>query len=271
MYWVIQHNFGHDVPEIFRHREEGMEELLRVLERMNIPHSVHDVVPFSGELIPPVDPPNPVIAIGAYSMINYARQHGWYPGVFSNDNFDFRVWRQHWDDRCLNNDAQIHNFAEVPEQDGPFFMRPTMDSKQFAGAVFDYPEYLEWRHRVVDLQEDTGSTLKPETPVLVCSPKEILREYRLWVVDHNVVTASLYKLGSRVVYNEDVDRDVLYFGATIVSSMPPKRWVPDRAFVLDVALTPDGYKIVEINSINAAGLYAANVGKLVAALDGMHY
>ena len=262
MYWVIQEDL---------HHEEGLQELARVLERVNIPHSFHKVVPFVGEIIPEINPPNPVIAIGAYSMINYARRHSWFPGVFSNGNFDFQIWSHHWHGHCLNDDAQVYHFAEVPEQPEPFFMRPVMDSKEFAGAVFDYPEYLEWRHRVVDLREDTGTTLKPQTPVLICASKEIMREYRLWVVDHKIVTASLYKIGSRVVYDGNVDDDVILFGTNLVTDMPPTRWVPDRAFVLDIALTPDGFKIIEINCLNAAGLYAANVGKLVEAIENMGY
>jgi hypothetical protein len=256
MYWVIQENLFH---------EEGMEEFIRVLERMDLPHSFHKVVPFSGELIPPVSPPNPVIAIGAYSMLNYARMRSWFPGVFTNGNFDFMIWRHNWKEHCLNVDAKIYPFALVPKQD-LFFMRPTMDSKQFTGAVFEWDEYEDWRSRIVDLKEDTGTTLKPSTSVLVCSPKDILREYRLWIIDKKVVTASLYKIGDRVRYDENVEQEVIDFGRRIV-----QQWAPDRAFVLDVALTYEGYKVVEINCINAAGLYAANVGLLINAFENMGY
>lgn len=257
MYWVIQEDL---------HREEGLQELKRVLERMGLPHSFHKVVPFVGELIPDINPPNPVVAIGAYSMIKISNRRGWKPGVWSNLTFEFPVWRHNWGKECLNHDAKIYPFADVPPDTGEFFMRPTMDSKAFAGDIFNYPEYEDWRRRVVDLKEDTGATLRPNTPVLVCTPKEILREYRLWVVDKQVVTASLYKIGNRVRYDAMVEQEVIDYGNRLASL-----WNPDRAYVLDVCLTEEGYRIVEVNSLNAAGLYACNVGKLVEALEGMGY
>jgi hypothetical protein len=260
--WIIQENL---------YDEKGLRELVETLDRQRVSYSIHKVVPFSGELIPDVNPEGPVVCIGAYSMIRVAKARGWTPGVWSNENFDFQIWHAQWGDLCLNHDAKVYKFADVPPDAGEFFMRPTMDSKAFAGAIFDWDEYREWRNRVVELREDDGSTLTGETPVLVCRPKEIYREIRLWIVDHQVVTASQYKLGDRVVYDGNVDRDALFFGASIVTEMPPPRWVPDRAFVLDIALTPDGYKIVEVNSLNAAGLYAADVGKLVYAIEMMRY
>lgn len=39
------------------------------------------------------------------------------------------------------------------------------------------------------------------------------------------------------------------------------------AYVLDICRTDDGLKIIETNCINAAGFYAADLGKLVSALE----
>ena len=46
-----------------------------------------------------------------------------------------------------------------------------------------------------------------------------------------------------------------------------RQWTPDKAFCVDVALVEDGYKVIEINCINAAGFYKADVFKLVQALE----
>ena len=42
-----------------------------------------------------------------------------------------------------------------------------------------------------------------------------------------------------------------------------------RAFVLDIAETPEGFCIIEVNNINSAGVYAANVSQLVQEIDQM--
>lgn len=48
-------------------------------------------------------------------------------------------------------------------------------------------------------------------------------------------------------------------------------WQPARAFVIDIALTQESYKIVEINCINSAGFYAADVSKIVNAIQKMRF
>jgi len=255
MHWVIQEGLS----------DAGMVELERVLTRFELPYSMHKVVPFIGEIVPDIDPPNPVIVIGSYSMRHVAKRKGWLPGFFVNDNFAYEVWKANWGQELLNYDGIVCRFDSVPETD-EFFMRPCEDTKSFAGSVFDWAEYCGWRTRVVDLGEDDGSTLKADTRVMVSAPKNILREYRLWVVDGRVVTASLYCTGGRVRYDSHVDGPVIEYGEWLAS-----RWQPDRAFVLDVGLVETRHQVIEVNCLNAAGLYAANVGKLVEALEGMGY
>lgn len=65
MFWVIHKN-------IFR--EEGFDPLIRALERLKLKFAVVKVVPFVGDIIPDINPKNPVIAIGAYSMWRVAKR-----------------------------------------------------------------------------------------------------------------------------------------------------------------------------------------------------
>lgn len=59
MHWILQDNLFHD-PKY--------QELLDTLIRLNLPYSIHKVVPFVGELIPePVAPAN-TICMGSYSL-----------------------------------------------------------------------------------------------------------------------------------------------------------------------------------------------------------
>ena len=44
-----------------------------------------------------------------------------------------------------------------------------------------------------------------------------------------------------------------------------------RAFVLDVADTLEGPKVIEVNNFNSAGLYACDVGKIVDAVEAMEF
>lgn len=46
-----------------------------------------------------------------------------------------------------------------------------------------------------------------------------------------------------------------------------REWTPHEAFVIDVCDTEAGLRIVELNTMNAAGFYAADVQKLVLVLE----
>lgn len=46
-------------------------------------------------------------------------------------------------------------------------------------------------------------------------------------------------------------------------------WAPLPAFVMDVCRCGGEWKIIEINTLNACGFYAADLDKLVAAIEGL--
>lgn len=270
MHWILQNN-------IFK--ESAFDELLAVLERFNISHSIHKVVPFIGELepAPSIDHDN-VICMGSYSMRHYAKKMGWNPGVFDLEPFDFTVQMQHWGQYMLNADAVVSRFEDVNFTEEQMFIRPIHDSKVFAGNVFTKDEFYEWKRKVCVLEHDYGDSLTKNTLVQVCKPKKIYAEYRFWIVAQRIVTASLYKRGTQVIYSLQVDAAVYSFAnqilktknnsTSITLSMANDGWQPHDAFCLDIAETPDGFKVVEINTLNSCGFYAANMTDLVLSLEG---
>lgn len=244
--------------------EEGFNRLINVLTRLDIPHSVHKVIPFTHHLEPEINPKGPVIVMGTYTLAEIAKNRGWEPGSFLNDNFNFIRQRYYWKDAMLNHMAAICHFDCVPIEYVPFFIRPVTDSKAFTGQVIDWKEYEEWRNRILSLSPEDYCTLKPDTEVMICSPKTIYSEYRTWIIDEKVVTASQYKMGSTKYYSSLVDQPILDF-----AEYNAQIWSPARAYCMDVAWTPGGLKIVEVNNINSSGFYEANMQKLVEGLEGM--
>jgi hypothetical protein len=110
--------------------------------------------------------------------------------------------------------------------------------------------------------------------VQVATPKTIYAEYRLWVVNGEVITASGYKRGSHVYTGGwgVVDPLVIDFAYSAMDS-DGTGWVPNRAFCLDVFHGSvgawQGYGIGEVNCIHAAGFYGADLPKLVFALEDL--
>lgn len=253
MHWILQDNLFN---------EDAYQVLLDTLIRFNIPHSVHKVIPFVGEL---TDPPelstDNVICMGSYSLRHVAKKEGWTPGVFDLEPFDFTEQLKHWGSYMLNYDATVVRFADV-SYEGSAFLRPIQDSKVFAGGVFDHEDFNEWQRKVCVLEEDYGSTLSKDTLVQVCRLRKIYSEHRFWVVKGKVVTSSTYKLGRRVQYETLIDPRFQEFAEMCIAE-----WQPHEAFVIDICDCEDGLKVVEINTLNSSGFYAADIQKLVMALE----
>lgn len=254
MHWILQENLF---------KETEWENLVGTLERFNIPYSVHKVVPFVGELLPDPTIEGKVICFGSYSLRHAAKAKGWTPGVYDLFDMNFLEQKKYWGKRLLNHDSQVVKFKNACVS-GDTFIRPIDDSKYFTGKVFSAAEFNEWQEKVCVLKEDYGNSMTENTLIQLCQPKEIYAEYRTWVVNGEVVTASLYKRGDRVIYSSDVPEPAISFAYECINL-----WQPHHAFVLDVCDTSNGWKVVEINTLNSAGFYAADVQKLVMALEDL--
>jgi len=248
-----------------------MEKLAHALDRLGIAYSWHKVVPFVGDLIPEpeVRDPNAVMLFGAYTLWRYARAKGLSPGVFVIRPF---VEETPWLPHLLNGPGArfftMREIAEGLEDDGQlWFLRPVADGKEQAGKVRPTSEILEIARKVMSLdpEEIPHGSLRPETRMMLTQPARILKEWRIWIVRDEVVTASLYKEGARVTYRPEIDAEALAFAQDLVRLNPG--YAP--AYVMDICRTESGLNLLETNCLNAAGFYAADVMKLAAAIDAL--
>lgn len=253
MHWALQNNL---------YPEAGYVSLVESLERLGLPHSFHGVVPFVGSFDPPlvIDHTN-VICMGSYSMRHAAAEMGWNPGVFDLYPFPFPVQHERWGDHMLNSGSRVVPIRQVV-LDAPSFVRPIHDTKAFTAKVYSPEEFHAWKTAVDALGDMPDEAFDRNSHVQVSPPREIHAEYRFWIVKGRVVTSSLYKRGDTVTYSRDVPDLFTGFATEMVSA-----WQPHDAFVIDVADTPVGPKIVEINTLNASGFYAADVQRLVISLE----
>lgn len=258
MQWILQ-------------RFEDTGKLAEALDRLGIAYTWHKVVPFVGVLVPEpvVADPDQVVLFGAYSLWRYADAKGLRPGVFKLRPF---VHEPAWHPFLLNGaDALFLTLRDVPGRltdDGrQWFIRPVDDSKEEPGNVKTSREIIRLAEQVLALNETEipNGSLRQDTKLMLTKPVNILKEWRLWVVDEHVVTWSLYKEGQRVVYRHEIDADALDFAQSMVDVNPGY----SPAYVIDVCRTGEGLKLLETNCINAAGFYAADLQKLAAAIDSL--
>ena len=250
---------------------EDTKKLADALDRLGAAYSFHKVIPFIGELEPEpsIADLNAVVLFGSYTLWRYAERHNLKPGVFRIEPF---IREAVWQPFLLNGaDARFMTVREIPEKIDPAgpacFMRPVADSKEVAGRIYDPDELIDLAKSVLTLdpEEIPGGSLGHDTELMLTKPVRIQREWRVWVVKDEVVTWSLYKEGSRVVYRPEIDDDAREFAERMVIANPHYA----DAYVIDICRVQDGLKIIETNCINAAGYYAADLVKLAGAIEAL--
>lgn len=253
MYYIIQENLFKE----FHH-----QTLIKHLTDNHLDYEIVKFRPFVDEIEFKTDRKD-VWVFGSTNLARVAEKYGWNPGSMYNDNHDLTVYGPIYGDNMLNNDGAIIKFGDSLPEKLPyaFFARPTKDTKSFSGQCFTHDSWAEWQKEIEDSNVKQKLTL--ETEVFVAPLKQTTQEIRCWIVGGEVVTMSQYKIGSRVVLqNMDNNEEALIFANKMA-----KLYSPAEAYVLDICLFNDDYKVVEINCINCSGFYDLNMNFLIEALE----
>jgi hypothetical protein len=164
-------------------------------------------------------------------------------------------------ENMLNSDAKIKEFSHIHSTHFPYFIRPTRDTKIFESKVYFFEEWNGYVDETIT--SNSFDKIAAETKIMYSTPKTLQQEIRCWIVDGEPVTMSQYKIGRRVnMLNMDNNEEAYIFAKKMAAIFSPS-----RAFVLDICLHEDEYKIVEINCINMSGFYDANMSKLIQSLE----
>lgn len=250
MYYVIQEN---------TFREENYNVLVETLKRYNLPFEIVKVRPFLEDLKFKTKRKD-VFCFGSVKMSRLARKYGWYPGSLLNENHDYRVYSRYYKENLLNYDSKIQKFGDEIK-DEYFFARPCEDTKTFTGKVFTNESWNKFKEEFYKIGAETS--LNENTQIQVSSVKDITKEFRFWIVKGEVITGSLYRMGSWINRSNIIDDGALEFCKEMI-----KIYELADAFVMDICeLKTGNYKIIECGCINSAGFYQANMPKLIEAIE----
>lgn len=247
--WILQSNLW---------KEEKYDTIISLVDRYGIPYTVINLIPFSEQLDLPCKPEEVEMVFGSIRFAELARQQG--VVTHFNDNFNWLVWSEVFKEDCLNWPSKISKVGDLKlplEYD--VFVRPVLDDKSFTGTVLRAGDTFE---RV------QFATSKPKEDILiqVAPIRSIFQEYRFFVVAGKVVTGSIYRSGGSVIYrnleNTYGNAEPLEFAKEMV-----ERWCPSDMFVVDVASTDNGYKIIEFGSIHNCGFYDCDLSKLIQKIQ----
>jgi len=196
---------------------------------------------------------DPVLKAGAaffYSPVTHSVS--WYGPRFGSD--------------YLNAGARVITVAEALglSESEEFFIRPEAGVKLFGGGVMNVSKFKA----IVDSRPSLGPgmSLDMETRVYVNDVLPIEHEVRTWFIGGKLAAVVGYRRNGRtdpwlIEEGEDFYGEVKEFalaqGEKISSEV--------GACVLDVAITPVGLKVVEINCIHTSGFYVVDVIEGVVA------
>ncbi|MBX7226464.1 MAG: ATP-grasp domain-containing protein [Chitinophagales bacterium] len=254
MYFLVQSNIYSD-PD--HHR------IFAALDELNIDYETIELLS-TDESVSVQQDRQDVFVYGSVKLARLAKQNtNWYPGSFYGGNHLFEVYAKHYTNHLLNYSTEIFKFGDKLkwEMGETKFIKPYEMAKLFTGKVF-YES--EWN----DFVEE--NTLHPRTPLLTPSslmqasvPQHIIKEARLWIVGKQVVQSVYYRFHGDIVYESDVSIDGIEFAKEMIALFNVA-----EAFVMDICLTYDGWKIVEINCINSAGFFPkVDVKTLIKTLN----
>jgi hypothetical protein len=153
-------------------------------------------------------------------------------------------------------------FELYGNKDGWFFLRPNSGGKIFVGELVE-KEGLK-RHR--EWYKDAWSD---DLVVMVAEPVEIIKEYRLVVIGDKVVSGSMYKAlhGSKLELDTkriEPDHEAFKYADKVLTDVDYR---PDPAFIIDVAETSDGFRVIELNSFTCSGLYDCDPEPIVLGMN----
>lgn len=253
MRWIVQDNLI---------AENTRQQLLQLLDARGVARTTVKLVPFFHALAGPApDVAGPVFVYGSTGLGYVAKQRGWQPGYF-DQNLDYELMLNRYGSLALNAGAVCAPLGDIQPGWARFFVRPVEDNKSFAGMVMTQDEFATFRSNVAALSEEQDVTLRLVDRIVAAPLTRIEAEYRFFVIAGRVVTGSCYKVGDQVQSSPRVPEAVQAFAQSCVD-----HWHPNAAFTIDIAETPEGLRVIELNSANSAGFYACDVGAIIDAVS----
>lgn len=220
---------------------------------------------------------NPLIVYGSLGLAGHIHETRvyWKPGVWCDQS---KLTCQYYYGAigryCLNNEyimfplkeaKRLEDFLfsaltrnQYPNNTRKIFIRPDQNNKIFAGSVVASNNFDEWI-------KQANFYVENETVLAVAAPvHNIVDEWRTVVWNGKVVAASKYKENNKSVRIEDMNSEVIDYVEHVIKETG---FQPHPVMCFDACRLDTGViRILEIGSVNAAGLYACN---LEAVVDSM--
>ena len=163
----------------------------------------------------------------------------------------------------LNGEAKFTTLGQIKDWQmaTDVFIKPTRDLKAFAGVVVSKGQTPG--EEIFSKPQD--SSLSDSEVVLIAPLRDIVKEFRNFVVDGKLIDSSIYKIGAKVTYErpsaEEFEQLHKFFEEV------KSYYEPHDVYVVDFALLADGqWVVIEYNCLNCAGMYSVDRRKIFNAI-----
>lgn len=272
--WLIQNGLFED------HEEYGYESFIGAIDesgqkRIDLPNVFwNDILDLR---IKGIDPAI-ILPFGTRTFAAYGLKNGW--NVSWDHNYSYQSLLRLGTD-FINHDMEVAPLDELsPPSNGRVFIRDASGWNITKGGVISSYAWPEWRDgfkfrgeqnrlNEYDWKVIDGSTLFAMAPI-----KPIYAEYRCWIINGKVVTASQYIKDGQIDYgNVDENLIVFPYAQRMADKIRDLGIFTAPHYVLDIfrserKLNPEfrGLHVGEINCMHCSGWYAINSKKVVTAL-----
>lgn len=197
----------------------------------------------------------------------FDRNYNWVPNRWcSLENINCVTYYSHWgkyitqENYCFlplgeiyrNKDKLFDKFGV----DDRIFIRPDSNNKTFNAEVVSRDGFQEF----YDYATHAPSRGELTTLSVVSSPVKLDQEWRLVISERKVIAGSQYRVDGLVEMAKGYPREAESFANAVANS---NSYDPHPMYVMDVARSGDKYSLVEIGSINSAGLYCCDIDSIM--------
>lgn len=133
------------------------------------------------------------------------------------------------------------------------FIRPNTSKKIFTGDLYT-------KEKLLNLYPH----LSNDTEIITSEPKPIEEEWRLTVINRKIISWSEYSWESKPLKPRNkIPHSILKLASEVCQC----RYQPLSAYTLDVCISNNQPKIVEINSINTSCFYNSNIEQIFKVIE----
>lgn len=179
--------------------------------------------------------------------------------IFYNSNTFDQYYYSKLDLPLLNRDSKFFPIAENLNTsfETPCFIKPSQDLKTFLPGILAVGQTIE------NFILNTSHLAQYDHEMALIAPvKEILYEYRFFVVNKQVITGSQYKNHDKVQYDTFIPEHILK-----AAEQYSQLYQPHDIYTMDLAQTKNSIDIVEYNCWNGSGLYHSDKLKIFKTVE----